>query len=101
MPGKAPYIKGIGPADTKTKAQFELPDRFRIGSNTKTFVVTVLLQLQDEHLLKMDDPISKFNIGVAVPNGKNITIRQLAEMRSGLLKRMTLSNSTHFTSNPI
>ncbi|CAN5501428.1 serine hydrolase domain-containing protein [soil metagenome] len=86
MPGKAPYLKGVGLADTKTKSPFELPDRFRIGSNTKTFVVTVLLQLQDEHLLNVDDPISKFNIGVDIPNGKNITIRQLAEMRSGLFE---------------
>ncbi|MBS1954174.1 MAG: beta-lactamase family protein [Cyanobacteria bacterium SZAS-4] len=86
MPNKAPYIKGVGLANTKTKKPFELPDRFRIGSNTKTFVVTVLLQLQDEHLLSVDDPISKFNIGVDIPNGKNITIRQLAEMRSGLFE---------------
>lgn len=86
MPNKAPYLKGVGLADTKTKTQFASQDRFRIGSNTKTFVVTVLLQLQDEHLLNVDDPISKFNIGVEIPNGKNITIRQLADMRSGLFE---------------
>jgi len=86
MPGKEPYLKGIGFADTKTKTPFEIADRFRIGSNTKTFVVTVLLQLQDEHLLSVDDPISKFDIGVKVPNADHITIRQLAEMRSGLFE---------------
>jgi D-alanyl-D-alanine carboxypeptidase len=86
MPDKAPYIRSVGLADTKTKAQFQTSDRFRIGSNTKTFVVTVLLQLQDERLLSLDDPISKFNIGVDVPNGNHITIRQLAEMRSGLFE---------------
>jgi len=86
LPGKAPYIKSVGLADLKTKASFQTPDRFRIGSNTKTFVVTVLLQLQDEQLLCLDDPISKFNIGVDVPNGNHITIKQLAEMRSGLFE---------------
>ncbi|HEY9684334.1 MAG TPA: serine hydrolase domain-containing protein [Drouetiella sp.] len=85
-PGKEPYFKGVGLADVKNKKPFEKLDRFRIGSNTKTFVVTVLLQLQDEHLLKVDDPISKYDIGVKIPNGKNITIRQLAEMRSGLFE---------------
>ncbi len=85
-PGKAPYFKGVGLADLKTKADFQTPDRFRIGSNTKTFVVTVLLQLHDEKLLDLDDPISKFKIGVDVPNGDHITIRQLAEMRSGLFE---------------
>ncbi len=86
MPGKKPYLKGVGVADLKNKKPFAEHDRFRIGSNTKTFVVTVLLQLQDEHLLKVDDPISKFDIGVKIPNAKNISIRQLAEMRSGLFE---------------
>jgi D-alanyl-D-alanine carboxypeptidase len=36
--------------------------------------------------LSLDDPISKFNIGVKVPNGQNITIRELCEMRSGLFE---------------
>jgi D-alanyl-D-alanine carboxypeptidase len=86
MPGKTPYIKSVGVADLKTRANFQPHDRFRIGSNTKTFVVTVLLQLQDEHLLNLDDPVSKFDIGVKIPNGEHITIRQLAEMRSGLFE---------------
>ena len=86
MPGYAPYFKSVGYADIASKAPFRLADKFRIGSNTKTFVVTVLLQLADEHRLSLDDPISKFNIGVQVPNGQNITIRQLCEMRSGLFE---------------
>ncbi len=62
-----------------------LDDKFRVGSNTKTFVVTVLLQLVDERKLKLDDPVSKFKLGVTVPNGNKITIRQLMQMRSGLI----------------
>jgi D-alanyl-D-alanine carboxypeptidase len=86
IPGYAPYIKSVGYANVATKAPFRLSDKFRIGSNTKTFVVTVLLQLADEHRLSLDDPISKFNIGVRVPNGQNITVRELCEMRSGLFE---------------
>lgn len=86
MPGYAPYVKSVGYANVPAKAPFKLSDKFRIGSNTKTFVVTILLQLQDEHKLSVDDPISKFNIGVKVPNGNHITIRQLAQMRSGLFE---------------
>jgi D-alanyl-D-alanine carboxypeptidase len=59
-----------------------MDDHFRIGSNTKTMTVTVILQLVQEGKLSLDDPISKFRPDV--PNGKNITIAQLAEMRSGL-----------------
>jgi D-alanyl-D-alanine carboxypeptidase len=86
VPGYAPYIKSVGAANLTTNAPFRLPDKFRIGSNTKTFVVTVLLQLADEHRLSLDDTISKFNLGVKVPNADKITIRQLAEMRSGLFE---------------
>jgi D-alanyl-D-alanine carboxypeptidase len=59
-----------------------LNDLFRIGSNTKTMTSTVILQLVEEGKLKLNDPIAKFVPGV--PNGKKITIRELAEMRSGL-----------------
>ena len=86
IPGYAPYVKSVGYANLSSKAPFRLPDKFRIGSNTKTFVVTVLLQLADENRLSLDDPISKFNIGVKVPNGENITVRELCEMRSGLFE---------------
>lgn len=86
IPGYAPYVKSVGYANLSSQAPFRLPDKFRIGSNTKTFVVTVLLQLADEHRLSLDDPVSKFNIGVEVPNGKNITVRELCEMRSGLFE---------------
>jgi D-alanyl-D-alanine carboxypeptidase len=57
-------------------------DQFRIGSNTKTMTGTVILQLVDEEQLSLDDPVSMYRAGV--PNGENITIAQLLNMRSGL-----------------
>ena len=57
-------------------------DHFRIGSNTKTMTSTVILQLVQEGKLALDDPIGKYIPGV--PNGDQITIRELSEMRSGL-----------------
>lgn len=57
-------------------------DHFRIGSNTKTMTVTVIMQLAQEGKLKLSDPISRYIKGV--PNGERITLAQLAEMRSGL-----------------
>src|SRR5262245_1168202 len=57
---------------------------FRIASNTKTMTAAALLQLaQDGNgKLGLSDPVSKYVSGV--PNGDNITIAQLLEMRSGL-----------------
>jgi D-alanyl-D-alanine carboxypeptidase len=57
--------------------------RFRIGSITKTFVATVVLQLAAEGRLRLDDSVEKWLPGV-VPNGQNITLRQLLNHTSGL-----------------
>lgn len=59
-----------------------LADHIRIGSITKTWTGTVILQLVQEGRLKLEDPVSKYRSGV--PNGKKITIAQLLDMRSGL-----------------
>jgi len=42
----------------------------------------VILQLAQEGKLQLDDPVSKYQ--PEVPDGDNITIAQLLEMRSGL-----------------
>jgi D-alanyl-D-alanine carboxypeptidase len=55
---------------------------FRIASNTKTMTAAVIMQLAQENKLSLDDPVSKYVPGV--PNGNNITIAELLEMRSGL-----------------
>lgn len=55
---------------------------FRIGSNTKTWTGTIVLQLVDEGLISLDDPVSKYIEGV--PSGDDITVEMLLNMRSGL-----------------
>ncbi|MEU8925819.1 serine hydrolase domain-containing protein [Kitasatospora sp. NPDC048545] len=82
MPGRGCYVRATGVADTATGAPMRTDDFVRIGSETKTFTVTALLQLVDEHRIGLDDPISAYVDGV--PDGDCITLRQLAEMRSGL-----------------
>jgi D-alanyl-D-alanine carboxypeptidase len=82
MPGKGNYVRATGVADTATRAPMELGSSVRIGSETKTFTVTALLELVDDHRIGLDDPISDYVRGV--PDGRHITLRQLAGMRSGL-----------------
>jgi D-alanyl-D-alanine carboxypeptidase len=86
IPGKARWCKAIGFRSILPADPMQLDDKFRIGSNTKTFVVTVLLQLVDEGKLNLDDPLSKFDVGVKVPNDEKITVRELCQMRSGLFE---------------
>jgi D-alanyl-D-alanine carboxypeptidase len=81
-PDKGVYERSFGVAD-KSTGQRMSPDLFmRIGSETKTFTVTAVLQLVDQGKLDLDDPISAYVDGV--PNGDEISLRELAGMRSGL-----------------
>ncbi|GAB3759254.1 serine hydrolase domain-containing protein [Microlunatus parietis] len=57
-------------------------DHIRIGSVTKTWTGTVILQLVEEGRLALSDPVSQYRPDV--PNGTKITIEQLLTMRSGL-----------------
>ncbi|MBP2368526.1 serine hydrolase domain-containing protein [Pseudonocardia parietis] len=60
----------------------QIADHVRIGSVTKTWTGTVVLQLVDEGRIRLDDPVATYRPDV--PNGRNITIRQMLSMRSGL-----------------
>ncbi|MGW7194833.1 serine hydrolase domain-containing protein [Streptomyces chryseus] len=82
MPGKGSYVRATGVADTATGRPMTTDLYTRIGSETKTFTVTALLKLVDDGRIRLDDPIARYIDGV--PNGRRITLRHLAEMRSGL-----------------
>ncbi|MFC1403548.1 MULTISPECIES: serine hydrolase [Streptacidiphilus] len=58
-------------------------DRFRMGSNTKTMVATVVLQLVAEHRVRLTDPVARWLPGL-VPGGQAITVRMLLDHTSGL-----------------
>lgn len=94
------FILPAGYADLKARRPMSASDHFRIGSNTKTFVVSVILQLVDEGKLSLDDPVSKFALGVTVPNGRNITIRELCNMRSGLFEAFDVPQFAHANVKP-
>jgi D-alanyl-D-alanine carboxypeptidase len=82
IPGEGSFVVAKGVGDIATGQPMRVDDHFRIGSITKTFTVTVLLQLADEKKLGLDDPVSKYLS--FVPNGQNVTLRMLANMTSGL-----------------
>lgn len=76
------WVVGAGKGDKSTGAAPKTTDRVRIGSITKTFTATVVLQLVDEGKLTLDDKLSKYE--PQVPGADGITIRQLLNMTSGL-----------------
>ncbi|MEL5961191.1 serine hydrolase domain-containing protein [Streptomyces sp. CLV115] len=82
----AQYVNaGVGNRATKVPADPKAT--FRIGSNTKAFISTVLLQLEGEKKLSLDDTVARWLPGAVDANGydgSKITIRQLLNHTSGL-----------------
>ncbi|MFJ6082686.1 serine hydrolase domain-containing protein [Streptomyces sp. NPDC092369] len=77
--------EGVG--DLRTGAPRSADDHYRIASITKTFVATVLLQLEAEGRLSLDDTVETWLPGTVRGNGndgRKITLRQLLNHTSGL-----------------
>ncbi|MFE9449347.1 serine hydrolase domain-containing protein [Streptomyces sp. NPDC006739] len=76
---------GVG--DIRTRAPRSPADRYRVGSITKSFVSTVLLQLEAEGRLSLDDKVDTWLPGVVQGHGndgRHITVRQLLNHTSGI-----------------
>jgi D-alanyl-D-alanine carboxypeptidase len=76
------FIKAYGIADPATGAPMTTDMFQRVGSITKPFTGTLLMQLAADGELFLDDPISMYVPGVT--NGDDITLRMLADMTSGV-----------------
>jgi D-alanyl-D-alanine carboxypeptidase len=89
MTRRGPQVSHVvdGLADKATGQLMQPQDRVHIGSITKTFVATVVLQLAAEGRLSLDDNVQKWLPGVITGHGYHpaqITIRQLLQHTSGL-----------------
>ena len=76
-----------GVADLDSRKPVNDNGFFRIGSNTKTFISVVVLQLVAEHRLSLDDTVGRWLPGVVHGNGNDggkITVRELLQHTSGL-----------------
>lgn len=82
VPGVGSWTRALGVANRDTGEPIQFNQHVRIGSITKTFTTELILLLADEGLLNLNDPISKYVTGI--PNGDQITLRQLGNMTSGL-----------------
>lgn len=74
------YTAGV--ANLETNASLSTDMIFRIGSNTKTMTITVLLQLVDEGLINLNDKLSGYIPDF--PMGDEVTIEMLTNMKSGI-----------------
>ncbi|MTE15136.1 serine hydrolase domain-containing protein [Nocardia aurantiaca] len=82
---------GVG--DVATRAAFPAGAHVRVGSNTKAFIATVMMQLDAEGSVDLDAPIERFLPGVVQGvgiDGNRITIRNLMQHTSGLPEYLEL-----------
>ena len=94
VPGVGQWTQAYGVSDLAARAPMRFDQHVRIGSVTKTYTVTLILQLHDEGLLDIDDPVNqyfsadpgsgKIVLENEVPSGNNIKLRNLANLTSGL-----------------
>lgn len=85
--GTGSWFAESGYADTSTGRERSPGDHFRGASITKTFVATVLLQLEAEGRLSLDDTVETWLPGLVRGNGydgSTITLRQLLNHTSGI-----------------
>src|SRR5215212_10088503 len=76
------WVSARGVADLSSGEPMKPEMYHRIGSVTKTFTATLLLQAEAQGRLSLDDTIDRYVKGV--PNGEEITLRQMADMTSGI-----------------
>jgi D-alanyl-D-alanine carboxypeptidase len=91
--GKTIYTKEIGFLNFEEKKKTDEQTKFRIGSVTKMFTATLILQLIEEKKLALDTKLEKYFPDF--PNANKITIEHLLNHRSGIFN---LTNDTNFIS---
>src|SRR5919112_3100601 len=82
VPGRGSFVYATGVAVRRGQVPLRARDSFRVGSITKTFTATIVLQLVQRHLLRLDDRLDRYVKGI--PAGRQITIRQLLNHTSGI-----------------
>lgn len=81
--GRHEFTARAGTAEVDSPRPVPTDGRFRVGSITKTFVSTVVLQLVGEGEVELDAPVHRYLPGL-LPDGDRITVRHLLQHTSGL-----------------
>ena len=86
--GKLAWAKAYGTTDLAGGAPLTPSTPFRLGSISKVFTSTAILQLRDAGKLRLDDPVVKhlpwFKVPTPYPDAPPITIEHLLTHTSGL-----------------
>ncbi len=80
------YLNAAGVSSMEESTPMQPGDRLEIGSNSKSMTIVLLMQLQEEGVLSLDDMLSQWlpEWAEKIPNGEQMTLRQLAQHTSGI-----------------
>jgi CubicO group peptidase (beta-lactamase class C family) len=82
--GKVIYKKGIGMANMEWNIPNTPETKFRIGSVTKQFTATLIMQLVEEGKIKLDGKLSDYLPDYRKDTGEKVTVHQLLNHTSGI-----------------
>ncbi|TJZ75945.1 beta-lactamase family protein [Rhodococcus oryzae] len=86
-PGRGTRVLRAGTGNTATDEPIPDDARARIGSNTKAFIATVIMQLVDEGVVDLGTSVEHYLPGIVAGNGNDgsrVTVRDLLQHTSGL-----------------
>ncbi len=102
-PDGAKWVGVNGLADRENNTAMAAGLKFRIGSLSKTFTATIILQLVQEGRFSLDDKLASLLPGL-IPSGGQISVRQLLNHTSGLFDYPQAENPNFFnevSANPL
>jgi CubicO group peptidase (beta-lactamase class C family) len=88
------WSKGFGTANVETGATATPQTLYRVGSITKLFTDTMMMQLRDAGKIQLDDPLQKYLPELQIPSrygSDQPTLRELASHTSGLPREAPLN----------
>ena len=91
------WARGFGYADAANRVFATQDTIFGIGSTSKTFTAAMVMQLVEQGLVRLDDPLTKYiprfsigsPLGPYTPDGGPITVRTLLMQHSGIPGELT------------
>ena len=98
IPGYETWATAEGLADIESQTPMTTDMYWPLRSVTKSYTVTMIMQLVDEGKISLDDTIDQWIPDV--PNGDEITLRQLADMSSGAPEYTTQAWIEDYVADP-
>lgn len=96
--GQEVYARSVAYADLQDSIQATAATVYRMGSISKTYTATMIMQMVESGKISLNTLLSDFF--PAIPNSQQITIEMLLRHRSGIFNFTSDSNYVHYLHKP-